>query len=204
MIKFEEFTGGIFNTNAFLLQGPSGDVLIDAPQGADLHFADKKIDTLLLTHGHFDHIIDAAAIQRRHGCKVAVHADSYAMVAERGFFTKWGFQLEIEPALPDIDLIEGQPLLAGGLQFDLLEVPGHCPGSICFYLKKEGVVFGGDALFAGGIGRWDLPGGNKDLLLTRIAEKLLTLPDETVLYPGHGPHTTIGHEHRTNPFLQMT
>ncbi len=201
MIKFEEFTGGVFDTNAFLLRGPTGCVLIDAPQGADERFADEPIVALLLTHGHFDHIVDAAAIQRRHGCKVAVHADSRAMVAERGFFAKWGFQLDIDPALPDVDLAECKSAEFAGLHFDLLNVPGHCPGSICFYLKSEAVVFGGDALFAGGIGRWDLPGGNKALLLEKIQKNLLTLPNETMVYPGHGPHTTIGQERQTNPFL---
>lgn len=202
MIKFEQFTGGVFDTNAFLLRGPAGNVLIDAPQGADLRFASEKIDTLLLTHGHFDHIIDAAAIQRRHGCPVAVHAGSRAMVTEAGFFVKWGFQLEIEPATADIELVASTGMGFGGLDFTLLEVPGHCPGSICFYLPSEGIVFGGDALFAGGIGRWDLPGGDKELLLAKIHSELLTLPDETVVYPGHGPSTTIGHEKASNPFLQ--
>ncbi|MFY8216857.1 MAG: MBL fold metallo-hydrolase, partial [Chthoniobacterales bacterium] len=100
MIKFEEFTGGVFDTNAYLLRGPDGCVLIDAPQGADRHFANETIVAMILTHGHFDHIADAAAVHRRHGCSVAIHADSRAMLAERGFFSKWGFQMDVEPVEP--------------------------------------------------------------------------------------------------------
>jgi len=202
MIKFEEFTGGGFETNAYLLRGPDGCVLIDAPEGADRHFANETIVALILTHGHFDHIADAAAVHRRHGCPVAIHADSRAMLAERGFFSKWGFPMDIEPVEPETLLKEGVPFCAGGVDFSLLEVPGHCPGSVCFYLKDQNVVFGGDTLFAGGVGRWDLPGGNKELLIAKIQQKLLTLPADTVVYPGHGPATTIGIETQTNPFLQ--
>lgn len=202
MIPFDEFTGGIFDTNCYLLHGPAGNVLIDAPQGADRRFADSKIDTLLLTHGHFDHIVDAAAIHRRHGCRVAIHPDSRAMLSERGFFAKWGYQLEIEPTEPDILLAAPGPLEAGGIRFDLIEAPGHCPGSVCFYLADEHVLFGGDVLFAGGVGRWDLPGGSQDVLFTSIREQLYPLPDDTTVHPGHGPPTTIGTEKRTNPYVR--
>jgi len=123
------------------------------------------------------------------------------MLAERGFFSKWGFPMNIEPVEPDTSLVEGVPLRAGGINLSLLEVPGHCPGSVCFYLRDQGVVFCGDTLFAGGVGRWDLPGGSKDLLIAKIQQKLLTLPADTIVYPGHGPATTIGVESQTNPFL---
>jgi len=202
MIKFEEFTGGMLDTNAFLVRGPSGNLLIDAPDGADQRFAGEKIDALLLTHGHFDHVADAAAIQRRHGCQVYYHADTIPMVTERDFFQKRGFAFDIEP-------VSGGELLAAtpgqelaGLRFAVLEVPGHCPGSLCFYFAKEGVLFGGDVLFRSGIGRWDLPGGDLDLLLTGIREKILTLPDSTRVFPGHGPATTVGHERTTNDWLR--
>jgi glyoxylase-like metal-dependent hydrolase (beta-lactamase superfamily II) len=83
-----------------------------------------------------------------------------------------------------------------------LEVPGHCPGSLCFLEKTEKILFGGDVLFAGGVGRWDLPGGDRDLLLGGIRDKLLTLGDEVRVFPGHGPATTIGEERSSNPYLQ--
>jgi glyoxylase-like metal-dependent hydrolase (beta-lactamase superfamily II) len=202
MIRFEEFTGGILDTNAFLLHGPSGNVLIDAPQGADRHFADARIDALLLTHGHFDHVADAAAIQLRHECPVYYHADTEPMVTDPAFFRDWGFALEVEPVSDGRLLVETPACEVAGLRFAVLEVPGHCPGSLCFYFAEEGALFGGDVLFRGGIGRWDLPGGDHELLVTGIAQKILPLPDATRVYPGHGPATTVGRERAANPFLQ--
>jgi glyoxylase-like metal-dependent hydrolase (beta-lactamase superfamily II) len=201
MIKFEEFTGGILETNAFLLHGPSGNILIDAPQGADEHFATERIDVLLLTHGHFDHVADAAAIQRRHGCRVHYHPDTAPMVMDPDFFRDWGFALEIEPVNGGELLSATEDFEAAGLRFVVLEVPGHCPGSLCFYLE-EGLLFGGDVLFRSGIGRWDLPGGDHDLLVAGIREKILPLPDSTRIYPGHGPSTTVGSERSSNLWLR--
>lgn len=89
----------------------------------------------------------------------------------------------------------------GGLQLKVLHTPGHSPGHVAFYLPDEGVIFSGDALFQNGIGRTDLPGGDYATLIASIRHKLLTLPDETVVYPGHGPATTIGAERKYNPFL---
>lgn len=201
MIKFEEFTGGILETNAFLLRGPAGNLLIDAPQGADEHFSREKIDTLLLTHGHFDHVADAAAIQRRHGCRVHFHPDTLPMVTDPDFFRSWGFALDVEPVAGGELLSATDDFAVAGLHFKVLEVPGHCPGSLCFYLAGEGLLFGGDVIFRSGIGRWDLPGGDHDLLVTGIREKILPLPDSTRVYPGHGPATTIKHERLTNQWL---
>jgi len=202
MIRFEEFTGGILDTNAFLLHGSGGSVLIDAPQGADRHFAETRIDALLLTHGHFDHVADAAAIQRRHACPVYYHADTAPMVTDPAFFRDWGFALEVEPVSEGRLLAETPICEVAGLRFAVLEVPGHCPGSLCFYFAEEGALFGGDVLFRGGIGRWDLPGGDHGLLVTGIAQKILPLPDATRVYPGHGPVTTVGRERAANPFLR--
>ena len=157
---------------------------------------------LILTHGHWDHIADAAAIQRRHGCRVLCHTDAVPMVSEEDFFERHGFPLRVEPVTPGGLLAEGtgQDLL--GLTFDVLDVPGHCPGTLCFHAPADGVLIGGDVLFCGGIGRWDLPGGDGELLLRGIREKILPLPEETAVWPGHGPSTTIAHEKATNPFLR--
>lgn len=202
MPKFKTFTGGAYETNCFLVEAPGGNILFDAPEGADERFAGEKIDLLVLTHGHWDHTADAAAIKRRHGCRVLCHADAVPMVAEKDFFERLGFPLRVEPVEPDGLLAEGtgQDLL--GEKFDVLDVPGHCPGSLCFYAPAHGLLVGGDVLFRGGIGRWDLPGGNGELLLRGIRGKILTLPRETEVLPGHGPSTTILNEKATNPFLR--
>jgi hydroxyacylglutathione hydrolase len=203
MLKFKTFTGGVYETNCFLVEAGDRSILFDAPEGADRHFADEKIGLLVLTHGHWDHVADAAAIKRRHGCSVACHAGTVPMVSEEDFFERHGFPLRVEAVLPDLILQEGKGQTLLGLGVHVLDVPGHCPGSLCFHLPEDGLLVGGDVLFKGGIGRWDLPGGDGELLLHGIRTKVLPLPDETVVLPGHGPSTTIGAEKATNPFLRM-
>lgn len=197
------FTGGIFDTNCFLIARAGKNTLIDAPQGCAEWLAARgeKIDTLLLTHGHIDHVVDAARLQREHGCSVGYHEDGRQMLTEPGFFRKLGFEWEVEPVQPDFLIEEREAGVFNELVFQTFLVPGHCPGSICFYDKEAAVLFGGDVLFAGGVGRWDLPGGDRDLLLSGIKNKILPLPDAVTVFPGHGPPTRIGEERRTNPFL---
>lgn len=194
------YTGGALDTNAFLLEASGGNILFDAPQGADAFFSDHRVDLLVLTHGHFDHVADAAALHQRHGCPVATHRDTLPMITDREFFRKWGFGFEVEPVEPQILLEPGNQSLLGE-PTDIFLIPGHCPGSLCFFLSERGILIGGDVLFAGGIGRWDLPGGNYPELINGIRQFLLPLPDSTVVYPGHGPTTGLGHEKHTNPFL---
>jgi glyoxylase-like metal-dependent hydrolase (beta-lactamase superfamily II) len=195
------FTGGDLATNAYLIPCPQGNLLIDAPEGAAAAFADDRIAVLLLTHGHFDHVWDAAAIARIHGCRVAMHPVTEEMLADRNLLRRLGLDIEVEPVAADLKLNEQKHLELLGRDFELLEVPGHCPGSLCLHDPAAGTLYGGDVLFRGGVGRWDLPGGDRDLLLSGIAGKLLPLPSETVVLPGHGPETTIGHEKLSNPYL---
>jgi len=202
MNRFKKFTGGALDTNCFLYQAPEGNILFDAPQGADEAFAGSQIDLLLLTHGHFDHIADAAAILKRHQCPAAYHEETKPMAEDRGFFRRWGFGLEVEPFRADFLLTETPSVFLKGAEVRIFYVPGHCPGSLCFFLPAEGVLVGGDVLFRDGIGRADLPGGDYELLMAGIREKLLTLPDSVLVLPGHGPNTTIGRERNQNPFLE--
>lgn len=195
----DTFTGGMFQTNCFFL--PESGILIDAPQeSADwLQAQGHRVALLLLTHGHVDHVWDGARIQREHACPVACHPETVPMVSNPDFFRRFGFALEIETFTPGVMLAESPAATLAGVTFRILEVPGHCPGSLCFL--AEGLLFGGDVLFAGGVGRWDLPGGDRDLLFTGIRTKLFPLPPETKVLPGHGPATTIGHELLHNPFV---
>ena len=123
------------------------------------------------------------------------------MVGDRDFFRRWGFELEVEPFSADFLINEGPQKLLD-VEFQIFHVPGHCPGSLCFLLPGENTLVGGDVLFQGGVGRWDLPGGDREVLFDGIRRKLLPLPDDTIVLPGHGPATTIGHERSENPFLE--
>ena len=202
-MKIESFTGGIFDTNCYLIEHQDQTILIDAPQESAAWLArnNKKVTLLLLTHGHIDHAWDAAQIKQEHGCKVGYHRDGLRMLTEPGFFKKIGFNWDMAPVQADFLIEETDSIMLGGLEFKVLLVPGHCPGSLCFFSKKGRLLFGGDVLFAGGVGRWDLPGGDKDLLFSGIKNKVLPLGDDVQVLSGHGPLTFIGHERRTNPFL---
>jgi hydroxyacylglutathione hydrolase len=202
--KYETFCGGIFETNCYLYEARGGLILFDAPDGACawLEARGSAPKLLLLTHGHFDHIPDMAKIKRRFGCQIGCHPDTVPMISDPNFFRDYGYALEIEPVQPDF-LIEGTPSREFlGAEFEVLEVPGHSPGSLCFYSRADELLVGGDVLFAGGVGRWDLPGGDGDLLFRGIKTKLFPLGDEITVLPGHGPATTIGDERRTNPFVR--
>lgn len=200
-MRIQTFTGGIFDTNCFFLEEHG--ILIDAPQEAAEWLASKghKVTLLLITHGHIDHVLDAARIKREHGCKVGYHRDTVQMLTEPGFFKNFGFEFEVEPVAADILIEENESQNLNGVDFKVLLVPGHCPGSLCFFDKAERILFGGDVLFAGAIGRWDLPGGDYDLLISGIKNKIVPLGDDVTVLPGHGPATKIGVERRNNQFL---
>ncbi|MBC7315955.1 MAG: MBL fold metallo-hydrolase, partial [Chloroflexi bacterium] len=184
-------------------------------QGAIIDPGDDSVDILLaarelgldvgwilLTHFHFDHVLAAHAVQRTTGARVAIHADD-APLLHRPPSVLRAFGPVASPSLRvDRTLADGDILSVGDLTIEVLHTPGHTPGSTSFYLASEKAVFSGDALFCEGIGRTDLPGGSYQTLLESIARRLLTLPDETAVYPGHGPATTIGHERLRNPWLR--
>ena len=152
-----------------------------------------------LTHAHLDHVLGVSPVRAATGVPVFLHpADRplYDRVADQA--TAFGVQAD-PLAPPDRSLAHGQELRVGGLSFTVRHTPGHSPGSIS--VVGEGIVFVGDVLFQGSIGRTDLPGGDMETLLASIERELLVLPDSTIVYSGHGPATTIGAERRTNPFL---
>ena len=203
MLTYETFCGGIFETNCYVISAPEGWILFDAPDGACEWLESRHVDLklLLLTHGHIDHVQDVAKIKKRFGCRIGCHPVTAPMISDREFFRNFGFDLEIEPAEPDF-LIEETPVRNFlGLELQVLEVPGHCPGSLCFFSRQDKLLIGGDVLFADGVGRWDLPHGDGELLFRGIKTKLFPLGDDVTVLPGHGPPTTIGAERRTNPFV---
>jgi hydroxyacylglutathione hydrolase len=203
-MTYQTFCGGLFETNCYLLDAPLGPILFDAPDGTCAWLESRKIDLkmLVLTHGHIDHVQDVARIKQRFGCPVGCHAETAPMISDPEFFRKFGFGFEIEPTKPDFLIAETAEQDFLGLKMQVLEVPGHCPGSLCFYSRPDELLVGGDVLFAAGVGRWDLPGGDGELLFAGIKSKLFPLGDNVTVLPGHGPPTKIGTERRTNPFLK--
>lgn len=200
-------TNGVFQENCYILADPDASqaVLIDPGEEADLFL--RRLETerfglaaVWLTHAHLDHILGVRSVVEAMRVPVYLHpADRhlYDSMASQG---EWLGLRNLEHAPPpDHALADGDSVSVGQLTFEVRHVPGHSPGAVAFI--GHGIAIVGDALFAGSIGRTDLPGGDGATLLASIREKLLTLPDETVVYSGHGPETTIGRERAMNPFL---
>lgn len=156
---------------------------------------------VLNTHCHFDHMGANADVVAATGAPLALHPAELPLLRARGGASFFGVQVKESP-LPDVQLDDGQVLEVGELRLQVLHTPGHSPGGVTFYLEEEKAAFDGDVLFAMGVGRTDLHGGDWDTLMRSIQEVLFTLPDETVLYPGHGPKTTVGREKQSNPWLR--
>lgn len=199
-------TNGVFAENCHILVDPDAGeaVIVDPGEEADLFLRRIRTERVTLkavwlTHSHVDHILGVARVVEATAVPIYLHpADRPWYDALPQQSAAFGLESSMPPP-PDQSLADGMRLSVGGLEFEVRHVPGHTPGHVAFV--GHGVAVVGDALFAGSIGRTDLPGGDTETLLASIRDKLLALPDETVVYPGHGPTTTIGRERRTNPFL---
>lgn len=196
------YSGGLAETNSYAFRGAGKAIVIDAPEGTlDWLISENvPVDLLFLTHGHWDHIWDAAAVARHFDCRVVGHADDALLFEKPDIMRQFGLPVSLDPVKVDEFLTDRQTFTWQEHPFEILHIPGHCPGSICLVDHEQHLVFGGDVLFAGAIGRWDLPGGSRDQLLRGLADKMLSLPDHYRLYPGHGLATSIGKEKETNPF----
>jgi hydroxyacylglutathione hydrolase len=155
---------------------------------------------VLLTHAHFDHLGAVADLVEATGAPLAIHPLDVPLMRQLGGAREFGFAVRPCPE-PNVLLQERQVLEVGRMRFKVLSVPGHTVGHVAFYEAQAKAVFSGDVLFRDGIGRTDLPGGDYDTLMRSIHEVLFALPDDTAVYPGHGPATTIGAERAGNPFL---
>lgn len=159
-----------------------------------------KVKYIINTHGHFDHVGANKRMKEITGAALAIHPDDEPMFDQLSNSARM-FGLTSENSPPaDISLSDGQKLTFGTITLEVIHTPGHSRGGICLY--TEGVLIVGDTLFAGSIGRTDLQGGDYDTLISSIKEKLLVFDDQTVVYSGHGPQTTIGREKKMNPFLR--
>jgi hydroxyacylglutathione hydrolase len=201
-------------TNCYVVSaGPGAPaVIVDAPPDVPgvlelVRRAGATPQALLLTHAHLDHVGGAGGVAAEFGIGASLHADDWWLADDLPAQVRllMGFD-DTGGAYAGADrygtLGDGEVLELAGLRFRVLHTPGHTPGHCCFWLEEEGVLFSGDHLFAGSIGRTDLPGGDYGTLLRSMAERVVPLPPETHVLPGHGPATTLARELASNPFLQ--
>lgn len=163
------------------------------------------VAAILNTHGHADHIAGNAAMKQAFPqAPLVIGANETSMLTDPMLNLSAPFGMSVVSPEADATVREGDVIEHAGIRLEVLDIPGHSPGHVVFVLREQPVlVFGGDVLFRSGIGRSDFPGGDGRLLVKGIREKLFPLPPDTVVYPGHGPVTTVGYEKRTNPFLEM-
>ncbi len=205
----ETIVVGALGVNCFVLGDPETKDGVVVDPGADVanilavvQRHGLTVRYVLNTHGHFDHVGGNRQLLEQTSACLMIHAadvsylDKVSHVAEM-----YGLQAENSP-VPDQYLTDGQRITFGNRIIEVLHTPGHTPGGCCLYLPSEGTVITGDTLFADSVGRTDLPGGSHETLVQAIREKLLPLPEGTIVLPGHGPTTTVGREKRGNPYLR--
>lgn len=211
-MNIKSFTVNGFAVNAFVLSDESGNCIIIDPGfygSSEEEMLVKYISNnnlrpvmALNTHCHVDHILGNKFVCEHYNIPLAAHKDDgfiLAHAAEMG--EMFGFKVKASPPVQKF-INDGEVIRFGNSELIALHIPGHSPGSLSFYCRNDKFIIAGDVLFAGSIGRTDLPGGNFETLISGIVNKLMVLPGETVVFPGHGPSTTIAHEHDTNPFLK--
>jgi hydroxyacylglutathione hydrolase len=197
---------GQFVENCYLVadRGSREAVMIDPGEESERFLAELRqrgwtLQAIWLTHAHIDHIMGVGPVHRATGAPIYLHPSDRQLYDALPQFGSWvGTRVEPAPP-PQFELEAGQILRVGQYEFVVRFTPGHSPGSVSF--QGEGMIFGGDVLFNGSVGRTDLPGGDSATLLASIQSEFLSLPDSTIVHSGHGPDTTVGVERVTNPFL---
>ena len=205
-----DFTSGPVATNSFLVWDDENHaIIVDAPPesfeqvAAAIEERSLAPGALVLTHSHWDHTADVNKYKERFGSGmiIYIHPDDAYRLKDPMKHLLWPIPLHMDPTTPDAFLHHGDVLTLGALRYQVMHTPGHTEGSISLYDPATHILFSGDVLFAGSVGRTDLPGGDWPTLLDSITKHLLPLPDETRVLCGHGPETTVGEERESNPFL---
>ncbi len=208
-MTFETVVVGQLGVNCFILgcEETKEGIVVDPGADADRVLTAVKKSGLTIryvinTHGHFDHVGGNRRVLEATGAKLLIHeADVHFLTRAAGSAAAYGLTSENSPR-PDAYLEDGMVLTFGSRHLKVLHTPGHTPGGCSLYLESEGKVITGDTLFADGVGRTDFPGSSHEALIEGIRNKLFVLPERTVVYPGHGPSSTIGHEKLHNPYVR--
>lgn len=211
-IQIERFCFNPFQVNSYILYDDSlSCLIIDASCYSEAEFIimnnfiaknGLKPEGLINTHGHVDHLTGTARICAKYSIEFSMHqSDQFLLKDAWKYGAVFGFDIELPP-VPGKWLTDGEKILFGNSYVQAFHCPGHSPGSLVFYSEKNSFLITGDVLFAGSIGRTDLPGGNYEELMSSITKRILILPLDTRIYPGHGPDTTIEVELKNNPFLK--
>lgn len=207
MYKIDSRILGMVGTNCYLLcnMDIKECVLIDPADSQDeisrmIDESGCSLKGILLTHGHFDHIIAADAVRDKYGVKVYASCDEKNTLEQPhiNLGEAYGLKLSVKA---DVWHKDGEILKLAGFDIEALHTPGHTEGGSCYYIREIGVLFSGDTLFCGSVGRTDFPGGSMSEIVRSIKEKVMVLPDDTKVYPGHGEGTSVGYERENNPFL---
>ena len=207
MLKIGRITLGMYMTNCYFIhnEGSNEAIVIDPADSGDYinqKLAENGLKTaaILLTHGHFDHIYGVDALRKATGCQVYGSGDEQLLLKDPDINSSVMVGRPVTVIL-DRKLKDGDELDIAGIKLSVIATPGHTAGSVCYYVESEGVLFAGDTMFQESVGRTDLPTGSSSQLIDSINDKIMCLPDETKVYPGHGDMTTVGHERKYNPFL---
>ena len=212
MANIKSFVNNPYQENAYILYDETGECAIIDPgmytaaeQNAVVNFIkENNLNPVLLlnTHCHIDHVLSNKFVFDQYGLKPQFNiGETEILEAVVAYAPAMGFRYEVSP-LPEVYLPQTGNIGFGNTELSLLFTPGHSPAHLCFYDEKANYIIGGDVLFKGSIGRTDLPGGDHQTLLNSIREQLFTLPDDVIVYPGHGEPTTIGFEKKNNPFFR--